>query len=144
MRRRIVPAAVLVVAAVLTTLVLVIRAGGGQNGAAQAAPEGSPEVVVDARLLPRTVGFGDTLTAAVDVTVDRRRVDPDSVRIRQEFSPWGQLERPRRTRQDSADTSFLRTTYLLRCVIGPCVPPRETYQLEFDPVVVSYRLLEGG
>jgi hypothetical protein len=144
MRRRIVPAVALVVVAVLTTLVLVIRAGDGESGSGQAAPEDSPEVVVDARLLPRTVGFGDTLTAAVEVTVDRRRVDPDSVRIRQEFSPWGQLERPKRTRQDSADTSFLRTTFVLRCAIGPCVPPRETYQLEFDPLVVSYRLLEGG
>jgi len=142
-RRRIVPAIVLVGAAVLATLILVIRAGDGGTGAAR-PPEGSADVVVDVRLLPRTVGFGDTLTASVDVTVDRRRVDPDSVRIRQEFSPWGQLARPRQTRQDSAHTSFLRTTYVLRCVIGPCVPPRETYQLEFDPVVVSYRLVEGG
>jgi hypothetical protein len=141
-RRRILPAALLLVVAVSVSVVLVLRSGDG--GRQAQPPKAAPEIVVDARLLPRTVGFGDTLTAAVDVTVDRRLVDPDSVRVRQEFSPWGQLERPLRTRQDAADTSFIRTTYVLRCVIGPCVPPRETYQLEFDPAVVSYRHLEGG
>ena len=30
-------------------------------------------------------------------------------------------------------------TYVLRCVISPCVLPRETSQLEFDPAAVSYR-----
>lgn len=143
MRRRILPAALLVVVAVSVSVVFVLRGGDGVSQAAE-PPEGAPEIVVDARLLPRTVGFGDTLTAAVDVTVDRRLVDPDSVRVRQEFSPWGQLSRPQQTRQDAAHTSFIRTAYVLRCVIGPCVPPRETYQLEFDPAVVSYRLLEGG
>ncbi len=142
MRRRVLPAAFLLVVAVSVSVVLVLRGGDGSEQVQP--PEGAPEIVVDAKLLPRTIGFGDTLTAAVDVTVDRRLVDPDSVRIKQEFSPWGQLSRPQRTRQDSADASFVRTTYRLRCVIGPCVPPRETYQLEFDPAVVSYRLLDGG
>ena len=130
-------ALVLMAAAVAVTAALVLSSRGGGNAAAEAT-EPTPEVVVDAKLLPRTVGFGDTLTAQIEVTVDRRQVDPSTVRVRQEFSPWGQLAPPKQTRHDSDSTTLLRTTYLLRCVIGPCVPPRETYQLEFDPLVVSY------
>ena len=74
------------------------------------------------------------------MTVDRRRVDPDSVRVQQEFSPWGQIGGRERTRAGLGNTSFIGTTYLLRCVISPCVPQRETSQLEFDPAVVTFRL----
>ena len=140
--RRALPAAVLVAAAVGVSLVLVLRAGGVDT--AEGPAEEGPEVAVDVRLLPRGLDFGDTLTAQVDVTVDRRRVDPDTVRIRQSFTPWGLIEPPQRTRRDAEDTSFLRTTYVMRCVISPCVPPRESYQLEFDPLLVTYRLLKGG
>ena len=136
--RRVAPALVLAAVAVAITLALVLRSSGRVDQAAPADAD-SPEVAVEARLLPRTLSFGDTLTATVDLTVDRRRVDPASVRVRQEFSPWGLVARPRQTRQDAASTSYLRTTYVLRCVISPCVPPREAYQLEFDPAVVSYR-----
>jgi hypothetical protein len=140
--RRMVPALVLAAAAVVITLVLVVRA----DGVDKAAPpvQDGPEVAVDVRLLPRSLDFGDTLTAVVDVTVDRRRVDPATVEVRQEFSPWGLLKRPERTRRDAEDTTLLRTTYVMRCVISPCVPPRESAQLEFDPVVVRYRLSKGN
>ena len=139
--RRVGPVVVLVLAGVALALVLVLRSDSGSNE--EPLAEDTPEVAVESRLLPRSLNFGDTLTAVVDVTVDRRRVDPDSIRVQQEFSPWGLLGRPEQKREDSELTSFLRTTYVLRCVIGPCVPPRESYQLEFDPVVVSYRPLQG-
>ncbi len=138
--RRILPAALLVVAAVAVTLVLILRGGGGDQQPQLA--EDTPEIDVQLVLSPRTPAFGDILTATVGVTVDRRRVDPDSVRVRQEFSPWGQIAKPQQTRDDSEHTSFISTTYSLRCVISPCVPQRDTSQLEFDPAVVAFRRLE--
>jgi hypothetical protein len=138
--RRILPAALLVLAAVAVTLALVLR--GSDGGEEAQAVEGAPEVDVELVLSPRSPGFGDILTASIGVTVDRRRVDPGSVRVRQEFSPWGQIARPQQTRQDSEHTSFIRTTYLLRCVISPCVPQRETAQLEFDAAAVTFRRTE--
>jgi hypothetical protein len=139
--RRVLPAVVLAVSAVALTLVLVLR-GGGEEEQPQVVE--TPEVAVDLNLSPRIPGFGDTLTATVAMTVDRRRVDPDSLRVQQEFSPWGLIAPPGQKREDSEHTTLVTRTYVMRCVIGPCVPPRETAQLEFDPVVVSYRLLEGN
>ena len=58
--------------------VVVLRDGGGgrprRPAAAAAGAAGT--------LSPRILLYGDTLTARVDVTLDRRRVDPSSVAIR--------------------------------------------------------------
>ena len=48
----------------------------------------SPAIVARTDLSPRTVLFGDTVTALVEVTLDRNRVDPDSVRVEADFAPW--------------------------------------------------------
>ena len=100
--RRVGPAVLLVVAGVAVALVLVLRSDGGSDE--EPLAEDAPEVAVESRLLPRSLSFGDTLTAVVDVTVDRRRVDPDSVRVQQEFSPWGLLGRPEQTARGLGST----------------------------------------
>ena len=138
--RTIIPAALLALAAVAVVIVLLLR---GQSEEQSVSDEATPPVAVDLTLSPRILGFGDTLTATVSATVDRRRVDPDSVRVRQKFSPWESIVPLQRTREDSDTTSLIRTTYVMRCMIGPCVPPRDTYQYEFDPAVVSYRRTDG-
>ena len=72
---------------------------------------------------------------------DRRSpIRPRLLRVQQAFSPWESIVPLRQTREDSKTTSLIRTTYVLRCVISPCVP-RETSQLEFDRrrVVPQYR-----
>jgi hypothetical protein len=89
-------------------------------------------------LSPRILLFGDTLTARVDVTLDRRRVDPAAVQVQADFSPWQLVGDPQRTRQDGPVTTLVRTSWTLRCVIGPCVPPRSVAPLEFDPALVTY------
>jgi len=101
------------------------------------------EIVVQPSLVPRIVQFGDTLTARIDVTVDSRRIDADSVRIQQEFLPWSVIRKSNRERRDAQATTFLRETYVLRCVISPCVPPRDTAPLEFNPVRITYRRAGG-
>lgn len=136
-KRRVWPAVVIaaLAAAGIVALFLLAR---GRSGPQPPPPERG-EVAAAVTLSPRALQFGDTLAARVDVLVDRGVVDPDSVRVRQEFSPWRQIAPPRRTRSDSGRTSFVRTTYTLRCTISPCVPPRETAPLEFDPVRITYR-----
>ena len=65
------------------------------------------------------------MQALVDVTLDRDAVDPDSVRVAAEFSP-GRSSGPRRVRRDAGATTHLRTTYVLRCLTGACVPAGAT------------------
>lgn len=96
-------------------------------------------IAAEGVLSPPMLAFGDTLTARVDVTLDRRRIDPSSVRVRADFAPWGAVGRPRVTREDAAETTLLRTTWVLQCLISPCVPPRRVAALEWDPALVTYR-----
>jgi hypothetical protein len=106
------------------------------SGPATAAP--GPPVEVKATLTPQILLFGDTLTARVDVVVDKARVDPDSVRVRTDFAPWELVTPVERVRRDGGGTALVRTTFQLRCLTSPCVPPRDTAPLDFTPVAVTY------
>ena len=89
-------------------------------------------------LSPRILLFGDTLTARVDVTLDRRRVDPGSVAIKAPFQAWARAEKPQVERNDSGPLSHLRTTYVLRCLKQTCVPGRDTLPFQFEPARVTF------
>jgi hypothetical protein len=92
----------------------------------------------------RIVLFGDTLTAAVDVVVDRGVIDPGDVKVTWTHDPWTAVGLPRVERRDSGSTTYLRTTYVLRCLSVPCVPVRETETVEFEPASVAYAATVGG
>lgn len=106
-------------------------------GAARAA-EPLPAIEARGVLTPRIALFGDTITARIEVTLDRNRVDPDSVRISADFSPWVPVEDPEQTRRDGETTTYLQTSFVLRCATDPCVPRTQTAQLEFDPARVTH------
>ncbi|MBA2741008.1 MAG: hypothetical protein H0U46_03250 [Actinobacteria bacterium] len=94
-------------------------------------------------LAPTTVLFGDTLRARVDVVVDKTVIDADGVQLTTAFGQWKPVHEPQESREDSGDTAYLRTTYVLRCLTRFCVPARETEQLDFEPAEVSYEALVG-
>jgi hypothetical protein len=106
-------------------------------GAARAA-EPAPAIEARGVLTPRIALFGDTITARIEVTLDRNRVDPDAVRVSADFSPWVAIEEPEETRRDGETTTYLQTTFVLRCATDPCVPRTQTAQLEFDPARVTH------
>jgi hypothetical protein len=89
-------------------------------------------------LSPRTLLFGDTLRAGVEVVVDNTRIDPASVRVGMNFSPWEVLGEPERIRRDAGTTTHVSTRWTLRCLISPCVPSGQAAPLEFDPARISY------
>ena len=87
------------------------------------SPTAEDEPALQARtdISPRSVLFGDTVTALVDVTLDRDQVDPDSVRVLADFTPWKVFATPERVRRDGETTTSIRTTYVLRCVTNACI-----------------------
>jgi hypothetical protein len=126
--------------ALLVVLAVTLRSGSGDEPpAAQADP-----ISATGTLSPRIVLFGDTLNAVVDVVVDRTVVDPDDVTVSWSPEPWTPATRPRLERRDSGSTTLLRTTYALRCLTVPCVPVRETEELELEPATVRYAATVGG
>ena len=101
-------------------------------------PRRSAPIAAAATLSPRVVLFGDTLTATVDVVVDRTVIDPDAVEVqvvRRRLEAGGDpgAHAPR-LRLDRVPPHHVRA----RCLAQPCVPVRETEEVQFDAARVSY------
>jgi hypothetical protein len=134
----------LALAAVAAALAMLLAASVLSRADDDAPSARRDPISAAATLSPRVVLFGDTLTATVDVVVDRTVIDPDGVEVRWSHAAWKPVGTPERTRRDSGSTAFLSTTYVLRCLAQPCVPVRETEEVQFDAARVSYVAPVGG
>ena len=154
-RRSLLPVAGLVAVALVTALAIVGVAaiGDGDDGrprvtipddaspGANAPPVGGlgeEGIEASASIEPRNILFGDIIRARVDVVLDRRKVDPDSVRVSPQFVPWELVGVPVRTRADAASNTHLRTVFTLRCTSSPCLPNNNASALEFGAASLSY------
>jgi hypothetical protein len=96
-------------------------------------------IAVSTAVSPRIAFFGDTITARVDATVDGNEVDPELVEIKGSFAPWTQVSEPLRARLSTGSTTYLRTTFTLRCLNSLCLPsPGRAARFDFKPARVSY------
>ena len=98
--------------------VLALRDDGSSTEALDRAQALEARVVVS----PRVVLFGDTVTARVQVALDRARIDPDSLRVETAFAPWQLVRAPQRIRRDGDRATYVETVYVIRC-LGPAVRP---------------------
>jgi hypothetical protein len=122
----------------LVALLVWGRPGSEKEPLSSGEPLPVPRIQVRTFLTPRTVLFGDTVTARVDVALDRNRVDPDSVRVATDFAPWHAVTRPERTRRDGKTTTHLRTTFVLRCLASVCMPPGRALPYSLEPATITY------
>lgn len=96
------------------------------------------KIEAETTLSPRVALFGDTVRAHIDVILDASRVDPDSVRIAVDFTPFEVIGRPERRRQDAGNSVLLRTTFVLRCLTGTCVPSGQSATYDFRPGRIAF------
>ena len=137
LRRLLLPLGLIAAAALSALAVIGIAIVREEDGATTPVlPESG--VRVDAQLNPRIVLFGDTVRAIVDVTLDRGRFDPESVRVSPQFSPWEIVGRPERERHDSGSFAHVRTTFAIRCMKSPCIPAGQAAPLELGTGRVSF------
>jgi hypothetical protein len=144
MARRVLLAVSVALAAALGALAVVVSSWDGDSPESDDPPAQVDPISATGTLTPRTTLFGDTLTARVDVVVDRTIIDADEVSVTWSSGAWKPVAEPVTSRRDSAGTAHLRTTYVLRCLTRPCVPVRETEQVDFDPARVTYEAPVGG
>jgi len=134
-----------VAVAVLTAAIVVVLAwsrGGGSSSSS--ARNATNEVVTQATMTPAPVLFGDTVRANIDVVLDAERIDPSSVRAAADFSPWDVVGQPKRKVVLAGNEAYVRTTFVLRCLSGACVPSGRYSVYEFDPARVSFaRRIDG-
>jgi hypothetical protein len=102
-------------------------------------------IAVRADVFPHEHLFGDTLTAQVDVLLDRSFVRPESVRVEQNFRPFRVRGRVQREREDLGNTTHLTYRYRLECLRAePCLPQDDGRVFELPEVRVSYVVTEIG
>ena len=82
-------------------------------------------------MTPRTIGFGDQLTARLRILIDRNRVDPETLRVLARFSPW--RDRTSIERIDDGDLTSLTYTITLDCLTVSCVPADRESRGSFGP-----------
>jgi hypothetical protein len=136
-------AGAVVAAAALSALAVVLLSWDGNGADAERDPLRTDPIAATGTFAPRAVLFGDTLTARVDVVVDKTVVDADQVELDASFGSWRPVAQPSESRADSGDTAHLRTTYVLRCLTRLCAPAQETERVDFEPARVSYAALVG-
>lgn len=138
MTRKLILAGAALAAVVVVAIVAWDRRGGETTRATE-----EPPLAARADMAPRRAFFGDDVTAVVEVELDPDRVDPDSVRLRADFTPWRQVGDPVRVRVDG-DPTALSTTFVLRCLTRSCISPDEdVVDHDFAPAQVTYQARGG-
>ena len=127
----------------LAALALAAVVAGALAARDRTEPAGAPPVSTRAVVTPRVVLFGDTITAHVQVALDRERADPDTLRITTFFDPWVQVGTPVQTRSEGERTTYVEHRYALRCLGLRCVPQGRPLEWEFRRARVEYADRDG-
>jgi hypothetical protein len=125
-------------AASVLVVAFVVSDGADEPRGAQ-----QPEIRAEARLSPSVALFGDTVTAHVDVVVDKGRVDPDSVRVAARVAPFELVGGQQRLRRDAERSAYVRVSLVLRCLSGTCVPSGQSARYQFEPAQISFTTPDG-
>ena len=122
---------------------VLVAAVAVSDGTDEARGAPLPEIQADATFSPSVALFGDTVTAHVDVVVDKARIDPDSVSVAAKVAPFELVGRQQRSRRDADRSAHVRLSFVLRCVSGTCVPSGQSARYEFEPAQIFFTTPEA-
>ena len=128
--------------AVLGAVLVLLLWDGGGSGVPEPTVTSPSGIQAYADLDRYKVHFGDTLTAKVEISVDRARVDPGSIRIDTDFTPWKATGAPQVVRRDGKSTTYLETRYTLRCLESFCTTPDAESAQGFRAARITYSALD--
>ncbi len=143
-RERLLPVAGFAALGALGAIVVALLWDGGGSGVPEPTVVSPSGIDAYADLDSYNVHFGDTVTARVEVTVDRERVDPDSIRVKADFTPWKPTGAPDVLRRDGKSTTYLETRYTLRCLESFCATQDEANVQDFPAARVTYSASEDS
>ena len=127
-------------AAIVVVLAVGLALGWGDSRSGTAGPV--RPFAAAASLSSRAVSFGDPLVARLDLVLDPRAVDPQSIDVRPSFGAYRVVGRSLRTTTGAGERFSYR--YALECLDSICAPPSSRVQQRFQPATVSYRTRDGG
>lgn len=100
-------------------------------------------VDISTSVTPNVVAFGTPVVATADVVADARVVDPDSIRLLADFSPYEVVGSPMVARDVTGDTARVVYRYTLRCLREGCDPAAARGLAQFEPGIVRYRFRDS-
>jgi hypothetical protein len=120
-----------VVARLLAVGLVALAAGcaGGSDPGLSLPPGAS--FTATGTMTPRTIAFGDQLTARLRILIDNERIDPEKIRVLARFSPW--RDRTTIERIDDGRITALVHTIRLDCLTVSCVPFDRESRTTFAP-----------
>ena len=105
--------------ALLIAVPLAAGCGGGGEDIA-ALPQGS-FIAASGSLGPPIHLFGDTLTADVNVVVDKTKLDPGRISLKTFFAPYEPIEEMEVSRREAGNLAEVRYRLRLRCLERACI-----------------------
>ena len=131
-------ATAVVLAGAAAAAVLLLGSSGPQRPTSPTAP-----LTVRAVLAPRTVQFGDELTARMVVLLDRRAVHVGTLRIDHGFAPLTQLGPARTTRTRQGHLAVVSVSVPAACLGASCATGIGAVPIVPPPVTVQVRTRHG-
>ena len=139
MRRLVVALAGLVAAAIVGIAIgLALEARDSQSPKAAAPPRASVSVV-RTTVTPAVALFGAPVVAELVVVANTTLVDPDTVRVRPDFTPYAPFGQRQIVRADTATSARFTYRFTLRCLDEDCAPEAGRTVVEFPGTAVFYR-----
>jgi hypothetical protein len=138
MRRLLVLLPQIVVAVVAGVAVGLLWLASGDDGGGDGGPP-AEAVTATGRFDRGTHAFGEMVTAHVDVVVDNRSVQPESIRVDTKFAPYEVVGLETVERVDAGATSVIRFSYPLRCLGEGCDPGQSAGMIDLETGRVLYR-----
>ncbi len=96
-------------------------------------------VSVTSTIEPDVVAFGTPVVATADVVADTTVVDPGSIRLQVDFTPYEVAGEPSTERHVEGGTTHVVFRYTLRCLREGCEPAGARGVAQFEPGLVRYR-----
>jgi hypothetical protein len=100
-------------------------------------------IAVNATLGPPQHMFGDPIRARIEVVLDAKRVDPETVEVQASFAPYRTLQPPTESRSAAGSITRLRFDYRLACLTYRCLPQGQK-RFELKNAAVNYNTRSGG
>jgi hypothetical protein len=107
--------------ATLAVLLVVLAAGCGGGGDDIAALPAGSFVSATGDVGPPIHLFGDTITANVNVVVDKTELDPGRVSLKTSFAPYEPVDAVEVSRREAGDLAEINYRLRLRCLERACI-----------------------
>jgi len=129
-------AAVVVAVAAIVAVAFTVEDARPSSGAA--LPKGTL-LAASADLFPQSFLFGQAVHVEIDAVVDRRKLDPNRVRLDANWSPYTPIAPMTEDRADVGNYARLRWRLDLHCITLPCAPKvGSNVRNVFQPTTVRY------